>query len=99
MNEIEKLALIFKALSSPTRLRLVKLLSEKEGELCVNSLARRLRVSQSAVSQHLRILWHTGLVKRVRRGSSVHYTLNQKILKQHRARLQKILGAGFADIL
>jgi DNA-binding transcriptional ArsR family regulator len=97
MNEIEELTEVFKALSTPTRLRLVKLLSEHEGALCVNALARRLDVSQSAVSQHLRILRQTGMVKSERRGSSVHYLLDQDSLKQHRAMLRKTLGAVFVD--
>lgn len=97
MNEIEELTEVFKALSAPTRLRLVKLLAEHEGALCVNALARRLDVSQSAVSQHLRVLRQTGLVKSERRGSSVHYLLDQDSLKQHIAKLRETLGAGFVD--
>jgi DNA-binding transcriptional ArsR family regulator len=99
MNEIDELTEIFKALSAPTRLRLVKLLGEHEGALCVNALARRLDVSQSAVSQHLRILRQTGLVRSERRGSSVHYLLDQDNLKQHRAKLRENLGAIFVDTL
>jgi ArsR family transcriptional regulator len=97
MDELEKLAEIFKALSAPTRLRLVKLLGENEGALCVNALAQRLDVSQSAVSQHLRVLRQTGLVISVRRGSSKHYLLDQDSLKQHGTKLQEILGTGFVD--
>ena len=97
MNEIEELTEVFKALSATTRLRLVRLLGEHEGALCVNALARRLDVSQSAVSQHLRILRQTGLVKSERRGSSVHYLLNQDSLKQHLARLRETFGTVFVD--
>jgi len=97
MNEIEELTDVFKALSDPTRLRLFKLLGEHKGALCVNALARRLDVSQSAVSQHLRVLRQTGLVKSDRRGSSVHYLLDQDSLKQHRAKLRETLGDYFVD--
>jgi ArsR family transcriptional regulator len=92
MDEIEELTEVFKALSDPTRLRLVKLLGEHEGALCVNALADRLDVSQSAVSQHLRVLRQTGLVKSERRGSSVHYLLDQDSLKQHTARVRETLA-------
>ena len=97
MNETEELTEVFKALSAPTRLRLVKLLGEYEGALCVNALARRLDVSQSAVSQHLRVLRQTGLVKSERRGSSVHYLLDQDSLKQHLAKLRETFGAVLED--
>ena len=97
MDEIEELTEVFKALSAPTRLRLVKLLGEHEGALCVNALARRLDVSQSAVSQHLRVLRQTGLVKSERRGSSVHYLLDHENLKKYSAKLRETLGAGFVE--
>ena len=73
MDEIERLAQVFKALSDPTRLRLVKLLSGNApgahpgevcsggGFLCVNAQAHKLGVTQSAVSQHLRVLRQAGL--------------------------------------
>jgi DNA-binding transcriptional ArsR family regulator len=104
MDEIEELAEIFKALSDPTRLRLVKLLSEcssgecSGGALCVNALAHRLGVTQSAVSQHLRVLRQAGLVNGERRGYYVHYSLDRDRLAQHKARLREILGEDFVVI-
>lgn len=123
MDEVEKLAEIFKALSDPTRLKLVKLLiecspdkceclpdecdcssdesecSSDKGEngrmLCVNALARRLGVTQSAVSQHLRVLRQAGLVRGERRGPFVHYSLNQAGLEQYKALLLETLGKDF----
>jgi DNA-binding transcriptional ArsR family regulator len=107
MDEIEELAKIFKALSDPTRLRLVKLLSalssgecpgECEGQrsLCVNALTHRLGVTQSAVSQHLRVLRQAGLVRGERQGPFVHYSLDQDGLEQYKARLLETLGENFA---
>jgi len=98
MEEIEELAKVFKALSDPTRMRLVKLLGEGRGALCVNALAHRLGVSQSAVSQHLRVLRQVGLVRGERRGYFVHYSLDQQALEQYKARLLETLGEDFAVI-
>lgn len=98
MDEIEELAEIFKALSDPTRLRLVKLLSEGGGALCVNALACRLGVTQSAVSQHLRVLRQAGLVWGDRRGYHVHYSLDRDRLEQYKARLQETLGEDFVVV-
>jgi ArsR family transcriptional regulator len=106
MDEIEELATILKALSDPTRLRLVSLLSgnsatdcvaragecKGRGFLCVNALAHRLGVTQSAVSQHLRVLRQVGLVSRERRGSFVHYTLDRESLDRSLAALRETLG-------
>jgi len=107
MDEIEELAEIFKALSDPTRLRLVKLLSDQTpggcpGEcnsrrfLCVNALAHRLGVTQSAVSQHLRVLRQAGLVQGERHGSFVHYSLDKDGLEKYQAALRETLGEDFA---
>lgn len=98
MDEIEALAEVFKALSDPTRLRLVKLLQEHEGSLCVNALAHKVGVSQSAVSQHLRVLRHARLVHGARYGYHVHYTLDPEQLAEYRAKLREVLGDDFVIV-
>ena len=101
MNEIEKLSEIFKALSDPTRLRLIQLLNNCKpgacngGPLCVNALAHQLGVTQSAVSQHLRILRQTGLVRGERNGNFMHYSLDPNGLDRYRAALRDTLGKDF----
>ena len=95
MNKIQELSELFKALSDPTRLRLVQLLSDHKGALCVNALARQLSVTQSAVSQHLRVLRQAQLVKGERRGSSVHYSLNQDRLDHYKSKILETLGENF----
>ena len=98
MDEIEELAGIFKALSDPTRLRLVKLLHDHQGALCVNALAGRLEVTQSAVSQHLRVLKQAGLVRGDRQGYRVHYALDTARLEEYRTTLRDTLGEDFVVI-
>ena len=77
-----KLAEIFKALSSETRIGIIELL--KDHTLCVGALGARLNVTQGAVSQHLRILRGAGLVVPDKRGYYVHYRLNEETLAQWR---------------
>jgi DNA-binding transcriptional ArsR family regulator len=102
MDKVEKLVEIFKALSDPTRLRLVKLLNDcqpgvcKGGPLCVNALAHQLGVTQSAVSQHLRILRQAGLVRGARHGAFMHYALDPDGLEKYKAALRETLGEEFA---
>lgn len=98
MDPIEELAEIFKALSDPTRLRLVKLLGEHNGALCVNALAHRLGVSQSAVSQHLRVLRQARLVQGDRQGYHVHYSLDAERLAQYRSQVRETLGQAFVEV-
>jgi len=79
-------AAVFSALADPTRLKLVKLLrNQRDPEaLCVNALAGLLGVTQSAISQHLRVLKSIGLVKGERRGYHIHYFVNRDVLEQYR---------------
>ena len=76
-------AVVFGALADPTRLKLMKLLQRQRDPdaLCVNALAGFLGVTQSAVSQHLRVLKAIGLVKGERRGYHIHYFVNQDMLE------------------
>jgi DNA-binding transcriptional ArsR family regulator len=69
-----RLAETFKALSDPTRVRIVSLLVE--AELCVCDLAAALGMSQSAVSHQLRTLRDRHLVRWRREGRQIFYTLD-----------------------
>ena len=75
---------MFKALADPTRLRIVEILCHQhEPEaLCVNALAGLLDITQSAVSQHLRILKNVGLVRGERQGYHVHYAVDFDTVKR-----------------
>ncbi len=69
-----RLAETFKALSDPTRVRIVSLLADDE--LCVCDLAAALNMSQSAVSHQLRTLRDLRLVRWRREGRQIFYTLD-----------------------
>ena len=92
MEDVVELAAILKILSDPTRLRLIRLLGEHQGSLCVNALAHKLGVTQSAVSQHLRVLRGAELVHGDRQGYRVHYSLNAARVAQAQELLSGALG-------
>jgi DNA-binding transcriptional ArsR family regulator len=56
----------------------------KREVLCVGALADRLGISQSAVSQHLRVLRQAGAVSSEKRGYYVHYRVNGQKLREWR---------------
>ncbi len=62
----------FKALSDPTRIRILNLLCT--GEHSVNEIAETLNLSQSTVSHQLRFLKNLRLVKYRRAGTSLYYS-------------------------
>jgi ArsR family transcriptional regulator len=92
-GDIIEQAAIFNALADPTRLRLVRLLCRQHDPdaLCVNALAAFLGVTQSAVSQHIRVLKSAGLVKGLRRGYHIHYFINQDTLERWREEILETL--------
>ncbi|HEY8500931.1 MAG TPA: metalloregulator ArsR/SmtB family transcription factor [Clostridia bacterium] len=70
---------VMKALGDETRYLLVKLLLQHD--LCVGALAKRLDISESAVSQHLRLLRNAGIVKGEKRGYFTHYYIDRDFLR------------------
>lgn len=71
---------IMKSLADETRYNLIKLLLQHD--YCVGALAKRLDISESAVSQHLKILRNTGIVKGDKRGYFTHYYVDRDLLKE-----------------
>jgi ArsR family transcriptional regulator len=69
----EQVAALFKALSDPTRVRIIGLLAR--AELCVGDLARILEMTQPAISHQLRVLRNLRIVRGRKQGRHVHYTL------------------------
>jgi len=69
----------YKALADETRYALVQLLLRHD--YCVGSLSRKLGVTESAVSQHLKVLREVGLVASDKRGYFTHYSVDRTLLE------------------
>ena len=69
-----RLAELFRALSDPSRVRILSALAR--GELHVGALAQAVGLSESAVSHHLRGLRQMRLVRARKEGRHVFYTLD-----------------------
>lgn len=85
---------LFHALSDPTRLRVLALLTN-EKELCVCELTEALDLSQPMISRHLAQLRTSALVSDRRAGQWVYYRLHPGLPKWTRSVLAKTL-AGIA---
>jgi DNA-binding transcriptional ArsR family regulator len=83
---------LFKLLSVDKRIEIIELL--KKEPMSVNALADALGITQSAVSQHLRVLRSAGLVKDERQGYWIYYSLNRDTLEKCRERLNRICTCG-----
>jgi DNA-binding transcriptional ArsR family regulator len=70
---------VFKSLADPTRRALFERLS-RDGEQTVRMLTDSAGVSQPAVSKHLRVLKHAGLVRARHSGRETHYIAQPRAL-------------------
>jgi ArsR family transcriptional regulator len=79
--EVEHLALVFKALGDPTRLKLVSLVATAaDHEACICDLTEAVHLAQSTVSYHMKQLVDAGLVTRQQRGKWAYYQLDNESL-------------------
>jgi molybdopterin-binding protein len=87
---------LLRALGDPVRFRLLRELpSEEAAEVSVGEIARRLGVSDTVVSQHLRVLASLRLVGVQRRGRTARYFVNAAAVRGARELLAEGLPALF----
>ena len=67
---------VMKAVSDPTRVRILKIL--EGGELCVCQVIAVIALGQSTISKHLFLLRAAGLIKDRKDRKWVHYSLDGK---------------------
>jgi len=79
-NQLQNNTEIFKAISDPTRLKILYLL--QDGELCVCEIIDVLEKPQSTISHHLNVLKKAGFIQGRKEGLWIHYQLtNPKLLE------------------
>ena len=66
----DAVATLFRVLSEPMRLRIIRVI-EDHGPLSVSEIAARVQTAQPTVSKHLRVLEEAGLVRKRAVGTSV----------------------------
>jgi DNA-binding transcriptional ArsR family regulator len=73
-EEVSDIADFFKVFGDSTRLKILFLL--ERGELPVHAIADALGMQQSTISQQLKLLRASRLVRHRKEGRSIHYSLN-----------------------
>jgi ArsR family transcriptional regulator len=94
-DEVKEMAKVFKALGEPTRLRIIKILASEGGYFCVGAMAKRLGISQPAVSQHLKVLKESGILDSKRMGFHVHYFVDANTLKNYKKQIDELIESAF----
>jgi DNA-binding transcriptional ArsR family regulator len=75
LKQAQRAAMLLKHVSDPTRLQVVLMLDE--GERHVGALCEQLSQSQPAVSHHLALLRHGGIISPRRQGKNNFYGLTE----------------------
>ena len=74
---MEELVKLFKALSDETRINILILVSKRN--ICQKGISRHLNISDSAVSQHIKILKDANIIRGYKEGYYVIYNINKDI--------------------
>lgn len=85
-------ALMFKALSDETRLKIIGQLGAEE--LCACNILESLHITQPTLSYHMKLLVENGLVNSRKDGSWMKYTINNKRMEELREFLEKLKTHG-----
>lgn len=65
---------------------------------CVSDIARKIGISQPAVSQHLRVLKSIGLLDANRKGCRVFYTINLDVFQEYKNRMDEMFKKAFKNV-
>lgn len=71
----------FRAMGEDTRVKIISMLLEEEK--CICDLIEALKISQSAVSHHVKILKQADLVNDRRKGKWTYYSINKSGFEKH----------------
>ena len=91
-HKLRQVSDIFSALGSPTRLRIIELVSETERPLHIKAVAQVLKSDYAAVYRHVRVLEKCGLIGVYEVGRSrVIYLKNAELIKECVRTVKKML--------
>ena len=75
--DAETYAAWFKALADPTRIRILNLLATSQDPVCVCDITDHFLLGQPTISHHLKVLRDVRFVIAERRGTFMHYRVNE----------------------
>jgi DNA-binding transcriptional ArsR family regulator len=87
---LKKATLTFRAVNNKIRLQILHILNENS-KMTVTSLYLKLRLDQSATSQHLAVLRKSGFVNTERDGKCIYYSVNYKRLEELHYSAERLL--------
>lgn len=87
---LKKASLVYRAVNNKVRLQILQHLHE-QSKMTVTSLYVKLRLDQSATSQHLAVLRKTGFVTTEREGKCIYYSINYNRIEDLKRSAEQLL--------
>ena len=75
MSDNKKMAAMFKAFADENRIQILELL--RDGERCACRLLEEMKITQPALSHHMKILCDSGIVVGRKEGKWMHYSISE----------------------
>lgn len=83
IENLSRTSNIFKALSSPIRIRMLKLVDETRRPLHIKAVAESLKMNYAAIYRHVKVLQKSGLIEVYEVGRSrVLNIINKEMIRQ-----------------
>ena len=83
---------VFRALSDPTRRKILRLLRRRD--MAAGDIANQFPLAASTLSGHFNVLKHAGLIVADRRGTTILYSLNVSAAEEAMAAFMEICHVG-----
>ncbi|MBN1439441.1 MAG: winged helix-turn-helix transcriptional regulator [Anaerolineales bacterium] len=96
-NFLDQISVTFKALGDPQRLKILRLVATKKHDFYVSEIAKKLGITNSAVSQHLKVLKNARIVEPVRDGFHTYYRMRKGAVADFRKNIDRLIRVGFLD--
>lgn len=90
VKSIQKAASIYRAVNHALRLQIIEMI-HKDGSINVTPVIKKLKLEQSLISAHLKILRDANIVNAERKGSSVFYSINYSQINRASILAEKLI--------
>lgn len=83
ISKEEKVAELFRALSEPNRIRIIKILRNSDKELTCSQVSELLQIAPSTVSYHFKALRKAGLTTTRQQAQTKYLSLNKETFRKY----------------
>ncbi|HKJ33590.1 MAG TPA: metalloregulator ArsR/SmtB family transcription factor [Balneolales bacterium] len=91
-NQLKSNADRFKALSNPTRLKILSAIAKYNNSVCGCDFEQLVDIKQPTISHHIKILMDEGLVQSYKESTWVYYRINPEIVLELMKELKKLIA-------